>query len=280
MESVWVQLSELYASELPLSTSSAFITHGASTWGVLLCGWLSFCFLIDLFAENVEYIRRSKIQSYEKTADPKLRALARETVTRNWLFVLVQTIAWAPFLKLAFPLWKNETNKAISLLDFVSFYAISLVSADFLFTVFHTLFHEIPWLYKFAHKEHHTWKSPYVWMSHAMSFTELAANGISVMAYPLFHSVVLSKTTSLEMVWSIQLIAQLIGCIEHSGYAALNPLVIINADQFPSWLFTTTKHHDDHHKYFQGNYGGYLAIWDYLMGTELQISKRPINKIS
>ena len=38
---------------------------------------------------------------------------------------------------------------------------------------------------------------------------------------------------------------------------------------FPKWLFSTTKHHDDHHRYFKGNYGGYLAIWDHLMGTKI-----------
>ena len=59
--------------------------------------------------------------------------------------------------------------------------------------------------------------------------------------------------------------------IEHSGYNALHPLVFINPDHFPSWMFSTTRHHDDHHKHFKGNYGGYLAVWDVLMGTTIPV---------
>ena len=81
------------------------------------------------------------------------------------------------------------------------------------------------------------------------------------------HSLVLKRETTIELFWFIQLVAQLIGCIEHSGYNALHPLLIINPKLFPKWLFSTTRHHDTHHLKFKGNYGGYLAIWDCIMGT-------------
>ena len=78
----------------------------------------------------------------------------------------------------------------------------------------------------------------------------------------------LRRETTIELFWLTQLVAQLIGCIEHSGYNALYPLLIINPKLFPKWLFSTTRHHaDTHHLKFKGNYGGYLAIWDCIMGT-------------
>ena len=53
-------------------------------------------------------------------------------------------------------------------------------------------------------------------------------------------------------------------------YDALWPLLFVNPKRFPAWMFSTTRHHDDHHKHFQGNYGGYLAVWDVLMGTVIE----------
>lgn len=100
-----------------------------------------------------------------------------------------------------------------------------------------------------------------------MSSHEAGANGFALMFYPAYHALWLGRTTPLELVWLCQLIGQLIGCIEHSGYGALHPLLLLDPKRFPVWLLSTTKHHDDHHLHFRGNYGGYLAVWDTLMGT-------------
>ncbi|GMH95910.1 hypothetical protein TrVE_jg5772 [Triparma verrucosa] len=153
---------------------------------------------------------------------------------------------------------------------FSTFFLIWLITNDVLFTSAHALYHEIPWLYKFAHKEHHTWKAPHVWMSHAMTITEMNINGLAVMAWPLFHSLWLGRTTPLWSVWVVQLVSQLIGCIEHSGYDWFYPLVIVDPSWFNGYLFSTTRHHDDHHKHFQGNYGGYFACWDWILGTNIE----------
>jgi sterol desaturase/sphingolipid hydroxylase (fatty acid hydroxylase superfamily) len=261
----------LYRAELPLSARSAFLTHGVATWGVLFGGWLLFCSLIEFSAAKFPRVSQSKLQSAQRTDDPRLRALARKVVTRNWLSVLLQAIVFAPLLKVAFPL--HQVATAMTLRGYASFFGFWLVSNDLLFTLFHAAFHEVPGMYRF-HKEHHTWKAPFCWMSHAMSLTEASANGIAVMAYPLFHSLYLGRTTPLELVWFVQLVAELIGCIEHSGYDALHPLLIINPAHFPHWLFSTTKKHDDHHRCFNGNYGGYLNLWDVLAGTVIEPGAR------
>jgi sterol desaturase/sphingolipid hydroxylase (fatty acid hydroxylase superfamily) len=261
----------LYATEFKASAQSAFLTHGVSTWAVLFGGWSFFCAVIDWLGSNVASIKASKLQSHEKTDDPQLRELATRTVIRNWIAVLAQTVCFAPFLKAAFPLRSAiPAAEAMSLAELAVFFIIWFVSNDLIFTIFHATFHEIPWLYKFAHKEHHTWKAPYVWMSHAMSLTEMAANAVGVMFYPFFHTFYLGRTTPLELVWFVQLVSQVIGCVEHSGYDAMYPLVLVNPKYFPSWMLSTTRHHDDHHKYFKGNYGGYIAIWDVLLGTVIE----------
>ena len=61
-------------------------------------------------------------------------------------------------------------------------------------------------------QEHHTWKAPFGWMSHAMTDYESGANGIAVMFYPLFHALYLGRTTPIELVWLVQLVAEMIGC--------------------------------------------------------------------
>lgn len=262
-------LASMYRAEAALGLGGAFMTHGVGTFVVLFGGWVCCCAAIDWVAANSAAVRASKLQPEEKTDDPKLRALARRVVTRNWFLVLGQTLLFAPLLKAAFPLQAHLAEPAMSPLEVLAFFLIWFVSNDFLFTCAHTAFHEIPWLYKVAHKEHHTWKAPFAWMSHAMSAYELTANGIGVMFWPVAHALWLGRTTPLELVWFVQLVSQLIGCVEHSGFDALNPLVVVDPAYFPSWLFSTTRHHDDHHKHFKGNYGGYLAIWDTLMGTTI-----------
>ena len=262
----------LYYDELFLSPQSAFLSHGLSTWMVLLSGWALFCVSIDALAACSTTIRSSKLQSDARTNDIALRALAKRVVVRNWVAVLLQTVLFAPFLKMAFPLGQWRT--AMTRNEYAIFVFLWFISNDFIFTMFHFAFHRSPWLYKVAHKEHHTWKAPFAWMSHAMSLWEMAANSVGVMFVPLCHSLLLQRTTPLELVWVLTLWSQLIGCIEHSGYNAippLAPLFCLQPKWCPTWLFSTTRHHDDHHQYFQGNYGGYLAIWDVLMGTILKV---------
>ena len=244
--------------------SSPYVTHGLCTFLILLFGWLGCCSLIILLS-NFEWVKKSKIQPLEKSHDPVLLALARRIVFRNWIFVAAQTLFAAPFLQYAFPLEAPFLSPTSSAIFFITW----TVSNDFLFTIAHATYHEVPWLYKHVHKEHHTWKAPHVWMSHAMTFTEMTINGMSVMFWPLFHSLILCRPTHIYLVWLIQIVSQGIGCVEHSGYDALNPLGFINPKWLGGYVFSSTKHHDDHHKYFRGNYGGYFAFWDILMGTKI-----------
>lgn len=224
-----------------------------------------FCFLIDL-ASTVPWVKATKLQPDASTGDPVIRAKARRLVAARWAEIFIYTMVFAPLLKTAFPLGCWDELPCSSL---CWFFAAWFILNDLLFTLAHRCFHEYPALYQLAHKQHHAYTAPYAWMSHAMSSIEAGANGVAVMFVPVVRAVILGQSTPMELVWVCQVVAQLIGCIEHSGYDGLAPLVIISPTRFPRWMFSTTRHHDDHHRCFKGNYGGYLAIWDVLMGTTI-----------
>lgn len=265
MTEVWNRASALYRQEWTLTAQSAFVTHGLATWVVLFGSWVGFCTLIDL-ASTVPWVKATKLQSEALTGDARVRAKARWVVAARWAEIFVYTLAFAPLLKAAFPLgcWHD----AFSWPQLFCFVVVWFVTNDLLFTLVHRCFHEYPVLYRLAHKQHHAYTAPFAWMSHAMSSIEAGLNGVAVMFVPVVHAVVLGLPTPLELVWVCQVVAQLIGCIEHSGYDGLSPL-IISPSRFPPWMFSTTRHHDDHHRCLKGNYGGYLAIWDVLMGTTI-----------
>ena len=250
-----------------MNNISTILFHGLFSSMILFSSWFFTCKIID-FTSRFNYIKESKLQSYQKTDDINLKLLAKNVVTRNWTIIILSIIFFSPVLRFLFP-FSFQMNRKISYFEMIKFFIIWFISNDFLFTIFHKKFHENKFLYKHVHKLHHKWTSPFAWMSHAMSLYELLANSIASMAYPIFYSLFLKRDLPMEMILLIQIISQIIGCIEHSGYNNLYPLVIINPNYFPKWLFSSTKHHDDHHRYFKGNYGGYLAIWDYLMNTNI-----------
>lgn len=250
---------------------NSFIYYGLSTYFILFFSWLFFCFLIDFVANNILFIKNSKIQSNLKFDNKELRSLAKKIVFKNWIIIFITVLFSSPLLENLFPYY-SQLNNPIYFTELLSFLFFWFVINDLFFTIFHTLFHEIPFLYKHVHKTHHIWKAPFTWMSHAMTPYELLANSISLMIYPMYYRFYV-KVIPIELIWFIFVYSQLIGCIEHSGYNNIYPLLIINPNKFPKWLFSTTKHHDDHHRYFKGNYGGYLAVWDYLMGTVILKNK-------
>lgn len=77
---------------------------GLLTWAVLLGGWVLFCTFITWLGENVQWVKESKLQPYERSHDPEKVALANRTVVRNWVFVLAQVRTVAPARAPAVPI--------------------------------------------------------------------------------------------------------------------------------------------------------------------------------
>ena len=57
----------------------------------------------------------------------------------------------------------------------------------------------------------------------------------------------------------------LMGLYVHSGFEFFPKWW--NRSRLTKWFITATFH-DQHHRYFKGNYGGYTTIWDRICGTE------------
>ena len=137
-------------------------------------------------------------------------------------------------------------------------YAVYFFGFDTWFYWLHRWMHTEP-AYKLIHKIHHRSTSPNLLTSFSESPLESLVNGGFV---PLF-SMAISLHASTAAVISIT--APIMGLYVHSGY-----------EFFPRWWhkswatkwFITTTFHDQHHKYFNYNFGGYTTIWDRICGTK------------
>ncbi len=128
---------------------------------------------------------------------------------------------------------------------------------DAYFYWLHRLMHKEP-MYKWVHKLHHFSTSPNLMTTASVTPLESLINGGFV---PLFLAVLTVHTESLPYILATNLI---MGPYVHSGY-----------EFFPRWWnkswatkwFITATFHDQHHKFFNWNFGGYTTIWDRLCGT-------------
>lgn len=128
---------------------------------------------------------------------------------------------------------------------------------DAFFYWVHRLIHIEP-LYRWIHKTHHLSTKPNMLTSLSNNPLEPAISGLGV---PLFFTLfTVHETTRLFIVPT----ALIMGFYVHSGYELMPKWW--NKNIFTKW-FVTATFHDQHHKYFTGNYGAYMTIWDRLFGT-------------
>lgn len=121
----------------------------------------------------------------------------------------------------------------------------------------HRLMHVEP-IYTYVHKLHHYSTAPNLLTTFSVNPLESLVNGGFV---PLFVALFTLHEDTMKFVLPANVI---MGVYVHSGY-----------EFFPRWWnktwatkwFITTTFHDQHHKYFRWNFGGYTTIWDRLCGT-------------
>lgn len=136
-------------------------------------------------------------------------------------------------------------------------YALYFLGFDTYFYWFHRLMHKEP-IYTWVHKLHHYSTSPNLLTTASVSPLESLINGGFV---PLFLSLLTVHEETLKYILPTNIV---MGLYVHSGY-----------ELFPRWWnqswttkwFITTTFHDQHHKFFNWNFGGYTTIWDRLCGT-------------
>ncbi len=108
------------------------------------------------------------------------------------------------------------------------------------------------------HKLHHFSISPNLLTTLSVNPLESLINGGFV---PLFTVLFAVHAPTMALIAPTNII---MGLYVHSGY-----------EFFPRWWnkswatkwFITATFHDQHHKFFNFNYGGYTTIWDWVCGT-------------
>ena len=136
-------------------------------------------------------------------------------------------------------------------------YAAYWITFDTWFYWLHRWMHKEP-VYSLVHELHHRSNAPNVLTTLSVHPFESIINGGWV---AIFTTVVSVHPESMAL---IGITAPIMGLHVHSGY-----------EFFPRWWnkswatkwFITATFHDQHHKYFNWNFGGYTPVWDYLCGT-------------
>jgi sterol desaturase/sphingolipid hydroxylase (fatty acid hydroxylase superfamily) len=136
-------------------------------------------------------------------------------------------------------------------------FAAYFFAFDCYFYWFHRLMHLEP-IYTWVHKIHHYSVSPNALTTLSVNPLESLVNGGFV---PLFVALFTVHDSTMMLITPTNII---MGLYVHSGY-----------EFFPRWWykswatkwFITASFHDQHHRYFSCNYGGYTTIWDWACGT-------------
>lgn len=141
-------------------------------------------------------------------------------------------------------------------------YVASFLVFDTYFYWLHRWMHKEP-VYSWVHKLHHKSTSPNVLTTLSVHPLESVINGGFT---PLFLMAATATMLPIhkETLALMGATTGFMGLYVHSGYEFL-----------PRWWhktwatkwFITTTFHDQHHRYFNWNFGGYTPIWDYLCGT-------------
>jgi Delta7-sterol 5-desaturase len=144
--------------------------------------------------------------------------------------------------------------------------ALEYVAYFFLFDTWfywwHRAMHVEPF-YKLVHKLHHYSVSPNLLTTLSVNPLESLINGgfVSVFSVLMTTALIPVHTATMAYVLPTNII---MGLYVHCGY-----------EFFPRWWqkswatkwFITSTFHDQHHRYFNWNFGGYTTIWDYLCST-------------
>ena len=128
---------------------------------------------------------------------------------------------------------------------------------DTYFYWLHRWMHKEP-VYSWVHKLHHRSTSPNMLTTLSVNPLESVINGGFV---PLFLSIFTVHSATMALILPTNI---LMGVYVHSGYEFLPRWW--NRSWATKWFITATFH-DQHHRYFTGNFGGYTTIWDRLCGT-------------
>ena len=143
------------------------------------------------------------------------------------------------------PFFYNWLFLASSVIAFLMF-------TDCLIYWIHRVLHH-RWLYKYLHKEHHRWKVPTPFASHAFHPIDGFLQSLPYHIYPFIfplHKILYLILFVMVNVWTVSI---------HDGDYRVPKILepFING----------SAHHTDHHLLYKYNYGQFFTLWDRLGGS-------------
>jgi len=136
-------------------------------------------------------------------------------------------------------------------------FALYFFAFDTYFYWLHRAMHVEP-VYTWVHKIHHGSVATNPLTTLSVSPLESVVNGGFV---PLFTAAFTVHESTMALIAPVNII---MGLYVHSGYEFMPRWW--NKSWATRWFITATFH-DQHHRFFKGNYGGYTTIWDFICGT-------------
>jgi lathosterol oxidase len=136
-------------------------------------------------------------------------------------------------------------------------YGAYFFAFDTWFYWLHRWMHKEP-VYSWVHKLHHKSTAPNMLTTLSVHPLESVINGGFV---PLFLAALTVHSTTMALITPTNIF---MGLYVHSGYEFLPRWW--NRSWATKWFISATFH-DQHHRYFIGNFGGYTTLWDRLCGT-------------
>ena len=224
------------------------------TFGNLLWAWLSLFAIVAIAAGFATgFLQARKIQP---------GSFRWANVRRELKFGLLNLALTTLFITLAINGLKAigwiETNPASAEWWVIAGeFALSFFLFDAYFYWVHRAMHLEPY-YSRIHKLHHRSTSPVPITSWSMNPVEGIIEGAFT---PLFLMILPIHDATVSLIVPTSL---LMGLYVHCGFE------VLPAWWNKSWLtkwFISATFHDQHHRYFTGNFGGYTTIWDRLCGT-------------
>lgn len=153
-------------------------------------------------------------------------------------------------------------------------YTLYFVLFDTWFYWMHRAMHKEP-MYFLVHKIHHKSTSTNPLTTLSVNPLESCINGGFV---PLFLTVATAVSLPVSNVTAALILPTniVMGVYVHSGF-----------EFFPRWWhkswatkwFITATFHDQHHKYFNWNFGGYTTVWDRICGTNRKKFEADYDKV-
>lgn len=135
---------------------------------------------------------------------------------------------------------------------------LAIVIHDAYFYWTHRAMHH-PLLFARVHRIHHLSTSPSPWAAYAFAPLEAL---VSALVVPLILLVVPMHASALFIFLVYMIVMNVVGHLGIELYPAW-----FARSRWTGW-YSTSTHHNLHHRDFEGNYGLYFTWWDRMLGTQ------------